>query len=110
MNLREIRKRKGYTAEEIAKKIGVTRPTVTRWETGVAIPNMKTLKKLSNLLEVSMDDLIGINERVSITVDDFINGDIEFTYKNKKLNERQEKFLRSLFRVMRDQFKIDPPK
>ena len=47
--LLELRTKKGYSQEELAEKIFVTRQAVSRWENGETIPNTETLKLLSKL-------------------------------------------------------------
>ena len=42
--LRDLRTRKGYSQEELAEKLFVTRQAVSRWETGETAPNTETLK------------------------------------------------------------------
>ena len=60
-NLRELRKEKGYSQEELAYKLEVTRQTVSKWENGSAMPDLKKLTELAEFFGVSMDDLLGLN-------------------------------------------------
>ena len=55
----ELRTKKGLSQEEIAEKVFVTRQAVSRWETGETIPNIDTLKLLSQLFDVSINTLLG---------------------------------------------------
>ena len=55
----ELRTKKGLSQEELAQKIFVTRQAVSRWETGETIPNIDTLKLLSQLFNVSINTLLG---------------------------------------------------
>lgn len=57
--LKELRLKKGLTQTEIGKKIGVKQSTFTNWENGKREPNFETLIKLADLLEVSVDLLLG---------------------------------------------------
>ena len=57
--LLELRTKKGYSQEELAEKIFVTRQAVSRWENGETIPNTETLKLLSKLYDVSINTLLG---------------------------------------------------
>lgn len=57
--LRDLRTRKGYSQEELAEKLFVTRQAVSRWETGETVPNTETLKLLSGLYDVSINTLLG---------------------------------------------------
>ena len=55
----ELRTKKGFSQEELAEKVFVTRQAVSRWETGETIPNIDTLKLLSKLFDVSINTLLG---------------------------------------------------
>ena len=55
----ELRTKKGFSQEELAEKIFVTRQAVSRWENGETIPNTETLKLLSHLFDVSINTLLG---------------------------------------------------
>ena len=57
--LLELRTKKGYSQEELAEKIFVTRQAVSRWENGETTPNTETLKLLSKLYDVSINTLLG---------------------------------------------------
>ena len=54
-----LRNRNGFSQEELAKKVYVTRQAVSRWETGETVPNTETLKLLSKLFDVSINTLLG---------------------------------------------------
>ena len=61
--LMELRKQRGWSQEQLGAKIGVTRQTVSKWETGDTTPELAKLIELSSLFEISVDRLIGIEER-----------------------------------------------
>ena len=44
----ELRTRRGFSQEQLAEKIHVTRQAVSRWETGETVPNTETLKLLGS--------------------------------------------------------------
>ena len=54
------RKEKNMTQEELAEKLSVARQTVSKWETGETLPDVKSLKDLAILLEFSIDEVLGI--------------------------------------------------
>lgn len=56
-NLIQLRKMKQMTQEDIAEKIGVTRQSVAKWESGETIPDLDKCRMLAELFEVSLDDL-----------------------------------------------------
>ena len=57
--LLQLRTEKGFSQEELAEKVMVTRQAVSRWETGETTPNTETLKLLSKLYGVSINTLLG---------------------------------------------------
>ena len=57
-NIYNLRKNKGFSQEQLADKINVTRQTISNWELGETYPNPEQLKLLSKLLDISIDDLI----------------------------------------------------
>ncbi len=56
-NLIQLRKMKQMTQEDIAEKIGVTRQSIAKWESGETIPDLEKCRMLAELFEVSLDDL-----------------------------------------------------
>lgn len=53
----ELRKENNMSQEKLAECIGVTRQTVSNWETGEAQPTLDKVKKLAELFEISIDAL-----------------------------------------------------
>ncbi len=58
----ELRKSNGLSQEELGYMLGVTRQTISKWETGQTTPEMDKLIALSALFKISIDELAG-NER-----------------------------------------------
>ena len=56
--LKSIRKQVGMSQELLAEKIGVSRQAVTKWETGAGIPDIDNMVSISNLFNISIDELI----------------------------------------------------
>ena len=56
-NLITLRKMKNMTQEDIANKVGVSRQSVAKWETGETVPDLDKCKILAEIFEVSLDDL-----------------------------------------------------
>lgn len=54
-----VRQRLGWSQEEIAKKVGVNRSTVCKWEQGTIEPGLDTIEKLAGVLGVSAAELAG---------------------------------------------------
>lgn len=58
-NIRTLRKAKGFTQEDFAVRLNVVRQTVSKWERGLSVPDSEMLIKISELLGVSVSDLLG---------------------------------------------------
>ena len=57
-NLIELRKLNGMSQDELADRIGVSRQTVSKYETGESLPYIEKCKRIAEVFSVSMDDLI----------------------------------------------------
>lgn len=57
-NLFQARKKAGLSQEEVASKLGVSRQTISKWETDETLPDIYQSKKLSKLYHLSLDELI----------------------------------------------------
>lgn len=57
-NLFNARKKSGFSQEYIAEKLGVSRQTISKWELGETLPDIRQSKKLANLYHLSLDELI----------------------------------------------------
>ena len=56
--LKELRKKKGYSQEQLAEEIGVSRQAITKWETGSGLPDIENIKILAELFKMTIDELI----------------------------------------------------
>ena len=57
--LLELRKQKGFTQEQLAEKLNVTNQSVSKWEKDINAPDITLLVELADLLETSVDYLLG---------------------------------------------------
>lgn len=58
-NIYTLRKEKGFSQENLAEKINVTRQTISNWELGETSPNPEQLILLSKTFNKSIDELVG---------------------------------------------------
>lgn len=58
------RKKKGYTQEQLAEKLGVTNKTISRWENGHYMPDLSLLEPLSKELDITLNELLAGEEIV----------------------------------------------
>jgi transcriptional regulator with XRE-family HTH domain len=57
-NIKNFREQKGISQSELAERLNVTIQAVSNWETGKTQPDIDTLRKIADILEVSIDELI----------------------------------------------------
>lgn len=58
-NIKEIRKAKGLSQEELAIKLNVVRQTISKWENGLSVPDSEMLISISKVLETPVSTLLG---------------------------------------------------
>ncbi len=75
--LKQLRKENNLTQDDLAEKIFVTRTAISKWETDKGLPSIDILKAISNLFNVSIDDLISDKDI-----------EIEKIYDEKKSKQR----------------------
>lgn len=56
--LKIFRKQSGFTQEEIAEKLGVSRQAVAKWERGETLPDIESCVKLADIYETTVDLLV----------------------------------------------------
>lgn len=56
--LQFLRKSNNYTQEELAGKLGISRQAVSKWETGVTVPDLEVLLKISKLYHILINDIL----------------------------------------------------
>ena len=58
-NLKTLRKNKGFSQEQLSVRLNVVRQTISKWEKGLSVPDAEMLVKISEILNVSVSDLLG---------------------------------------------------
>ncbi|MGN0288240.1 MAG: helix-turn-helix domain-containing protein [Lachnospiraceae bacterium] len=56
--IKELRKERGFTQEQLAEQFGVSRRSVSRWETGNNLPDLDILIEMSDYFEVDLRELL----------------------------------------------------
>jgi MerR family transcriptional regulator, light-induced transcriptional regulator len=64
--IKELRKKKGYTQKELAQLLGIGQTTVANYEQGTRIPDAEKLQKMADLFEVTLDYLVGREENETL--------------------------------------------
>lgn len=60
LKISALRKKSGITQQELAKAVGVSYQTVSKWETGVTMPDISLLPELAGYFMVTVDELLGL--------------------------------------------------
>lgn len=87
----QLRKAKGFTQEDLAEKLGVSRQSVSKWESGQSVPELEKLVALSGIFEVTTDYLLKPSEldELSIKTEMLEKQQEELARENRKRKEKQ---------------------
>ncbi len=92
IKIKELRKKKDMTQEKLAEYLNVSSQAVSKWETGVASPDLSMIVPLARLLDVTTDELFGLvndvderqEELLEMWQETWNTGDIEKRYEISK--------------------------
>ena len=96
--LKSLRKQAGLTQVDVAEELGISQPAYASWERGVKKPTQENLVKIAQILNVSVDYLVGNSEEKADELDN-----IEFLFRmNSKglTKEEKEIFKKELIEFM----------
>lgn len=88
--LREIRKAKGYTQEQVAEKIGIEPPNISKLEKGAHFPLPENIEKIAKALDIDIRELFDFQhfdeknvliKKLKNYIDNADKKEIEFLYK-----------------------------
>ena len=79
--LKDARLNAGMTQEQVAEKIMVSRQTISNWETGKSLPDIISIINMSDLYQISLDELLKGDRKMK----EKIKKDIENANDNKRL-------------------------
>ena len=65
-NLIQLRKLNHMSQDELADQIGVSRQTLSKYETGESLPDIEWCKRLADIFGVTVDDLINYEKKESL--------------------------------------------
>ena len=68
--LRTLRNQRGFTQEELAERLFVSRTAISKWESGRGYPNIDSLKAIAKLFSVTVDELLSGEEVLTIAEED----------------------------------------
>lgn len=90
-NIKNARKAKGISQEEMAIHLNVVRQTVSKWETGLSVPDADVLLRIADLLDVSVTDLLGVkfqNDAVDDLAKELARVNEQLAMKSQEVNLR----------------------
>jgi len=70
VKLQQLRKQNNMTQEQLAEQLYVSRTAISKWESGKGYPNIDSLKSISKLFSVSIDDLLSGEELIFLAEDE----------------------------------------
>ena len=86
-NISRLRNITGYSQEEVAEKVGISRQAYAKWEKGETIPDVERCQKLAELYGVTIDSLINFSDKVgTITLTPGPKG--KHIFGTAKINDR----------------------
>ena len=102
--LKNLRKQANFTQVEVAEKLGISQPAYASWERGVKKPTQGNLVKIAQVLNVSVDYLVGNSEEKS---DELDNIELLFRMNSKGLTEEEKEiFKKELIDFMEERKKV----
>ena len=93
-----LRKEKGFTQEDIAFKVNISAQAVSKWENDISLPDISILGDLSDLLDVTIDELLGKVNKKDVTIIP--------EHERKDINKM---FLRIIVKAEENKVKINIP-
>ena len=101
--LKNLRKQAQLTQVDVAEKLGISQPAYASWEHGVKKPTQENLVKIAQILNVSVDYLVGNSDN---TEDELDNIELLFRMNSKGLTEEEKDiFRRELIEFMEERKK-----
>lgn len=101
--LKKLRKQAQLTQVDVAEKLGISQPAYASWERGVKKPTQENLVKIAQILNVSVDYLVGNSEEKS---DELDNIELLFRMNSKGLTyDEKEIFKKELIEFMEERKK-----
>ena len=98
--LKELRKKANFTQVEVAEKLGISQPAYASWERGAKKPTQENLVKIAQVLNVSVDYLVGNSE------EKLDNIELLFRMNSKGLTEEEKEiFKKELVEFMEERKK-----
>ena len=80
-NLKELRLANDMSQDELAKKVGVCRQAISKWELGISLPDIENIVSLAKIFNITIDNLL----------DNHIDKTLDIEEEKFKENQRKKK-------------------
>ena len=67
-NLRVLRKERGLTQSDLAKRLAISRSAVNSWEMSLTAPSLANVLEMTEIFHVSADYLLGLTDRILVDI------------------------------------------
>ena len=88
--IRELRRSKDLTQEQLADYLNISYQSVSKWETGTTLPDLSYIIPLSRLFEISTDELLGYEQSKEDLLKNEYSDAYEATWRDGNLEKRLE--------------------
>jgi putative transcriptional regulator len=103
--LKNLRKQAHLTQVDVAEKLGISQPAYASWERGIKKPTQENLVKIAQILNVSIDYLVG-NSDGNLKEDELDNVELLFRMNSNGLTEEEKDiFKKELIEFMEERKK-----
>lgn len=102
-NIKTLRKNKGLSQEELSIKLNVVRQTISKWETGLSVPDAEMLVKISELFETPVSEILGESIEEKETNDlKVISEKLEVINEQLSISQKQKRKRNFIFWIIAD--------
>ena len=102
-NLKTLRKNKGLSQEELSIKLNVVRQTISKWETGLSVPDAEMLVTISELFETPVSEILGESIEEKETNDlKVISEKLEVINEQLSISQKQKRKRNFIFLIISD--------
>ena len=106
-NLKTLRKNKGLSQEELSIKLNVVRQTISKWETGLSVPDAEMLITISEFFETPVSDILGESIEEKETNDiKIISEKLEIINEQLSISQKQKKKRNYILLIIADVFVV----
>ncbi len=81
IKIKELRKSKGMTQQQLSERIGITKAMISAYETGLRYPSYDILIKLTHIFHVTSDYLLGIESKKYFDINGLTDDQAEIVAK-----------------------------